>query len=71
MAEVEATEPESNGAAPHEVEVAGEVRAEAKVCMPCLIARGVLLLAATALLVFLIIQERRKAQKSGTGSSGG
>ena len=65
MAEVEGTLPETNGAAPHDVEVAGEVKANVQVCWPCLAARGVMLLAATALLVFLIIQERRKVKPSG------
>lgn len=37
------------------------------VCVPCLVARGVLLLAATALLIAIIIQERRKAGKAKSG----
>lgn len=60
MAEVEAEEPHSNGAEPHDVEVASEAQTSAQVCLPCLIARGLMLAAATALLIYLVVQERKR-----------
>lgn len=59
--EITAAEGSRNGEAPATEGTSGEAQAAAKVCVPCLIARVVLLAVATGLLVWAILEERKRA----------
>lgn len=54
--------PAPNGRAP--VETPSPAAAESRVCVPCLVARGVLIAALALALVALVVIERRKAAKA-------
>jgi len=59
--EIVSQEGSGNGKAPATEGTSGEIQAATKVCMPCLIARVVLLAVAGALLIAIVVQERKKA----------
>ena len=58
--EIVAEQGSANGKTP-EATASEEVRATSTVCMPCLIARVALLAIATGLLIWAILEERKRA----------